>query len=114
MNLEIITDGVEADRGYIEGDVADSVKPVENPMKDSLDDLLALRANRNKERGGKEDLSSARLDGFFSDSAYRSGSTEGCSSGPLEENGVSIDGATLIPSPVAETVGGREKRVPIN
>ena len=83
-------------------------------MKNSLNDLLTLRANRNKKRDGKEDLFFARFDDFFSNFAYRSESTKNYSSDFLKENNVNIDDATLILNSVVETVEEREKRISIN
>ena len=114
MNLKIIIDDVEIDRKYIKRNVADFVKFVKNSMKNSLNDLLTLRTNRNKERDGKENFFSARLDDFFSNFVYRSESTEDCSSDFLKENDVSIDDATLILSSIAETVEEKKKKISIN
>ena len=83
-------------------------------MKNSLNDLLTLRANRNKKRDEKEDFFFARLDDFFSNFVYRSELTENCSSDFLKENDVSIDDATLILNSIAETIKKKEKKISIN
>ena len=79
-------------------------------MKNSLNDLLTLKTNRNKERDEKENLFSARLDDFFSNFVYRSESTKNYSFDSLKENNVNIDDATLISSSIAETIEEKKKK----
>ena len=83
-------------------------------MKNSLNDLLTLKANCNKERDEKKNIFSARLDDFFSNFVYRNESTENCSFNFLKENDVSIDDATLILNSIVETIEEKEKRISIN
>ena len=83
-------------------------------MKNSLNDLLTLKTNRNKERDEKKDLFFTRLDDFFSNFAYRNKSKENCSFDSLKKNDVNIDDTTLILSSVAETIEERKKRISIN
>ena len=112
--MKIIIDDVEIDQEYIKKNVTDFVKFVKNSMKNSLNDLLTLKINRNKERDEKKDFSFAHFDDFFSNFVYRNESTEDCSSDFLKKNDVSIDDATLISSSVAETIEKKKKRILIN
>ena len=114
MNLKIIIESVEIDREYIEENVINFVKFVKNSIKDSLNDLLMLKTNRNKKRDEKENLFSARFDDFFSNFVYRNESTENYSFDFLKKNDVNIDDATLILSSIVETIEEKEKRISIN
>ena len=113
MNLKIIIDDVEIDRKYIKEDVTNSVKFVKNLMKNSLNDLLTLRTNRNKKRDEKENLFFIHFDDFFSNFVYRSESTKNCSFNFLKKNNVSIDDATLISNSIVETIE-KKKKILIN
>ena len=110
MNLKIIIENVEIDRKYIEEDVIDFVKLVKNSMKNSLNNLLTLKTNRNKERNKKEDFFFARFDDFFLNFAYRNELTKNCLFNFLKKNDVNIDDATLILNSIAETIEKRKKK----
>ena len=54
LNLKIIIEDIETDRKYIEKNITNFIKVVKNSMKNSLNDLLTLKINRNKKRNKKE------------------------------------------------------------
>ena len=83
-------------------------------MKNSLNDLLMLKANRNKKRNKKEDFSFARFNDFFSNFTYYNESIKNCSFDFLKENNVNINDVTLILNSIAETVEKRKKKISIN
>ena len=114
MNLKIIIESVEIDREYIKENVIDFIKSVKNSMKNLLNDLLKLKANRIKKRDEKENLFRARLYDFFSNFAYRSKSTKDCSFNFFKKNDVSIDNATTILNSVTEMTKKRKKSVSIS
>ena len=87
---------------------------MKNLIKDSLNDLLKLRANRIKKRDEKENFFRARLDDFFSNFAYCSESTEKYSFNSFKENDVNINDATTISSSVTEITKRRKKSVSIS
>ena len=94
--------------------MTDFIKSVKNSMKNSLNDLLKLKANRIKKRDEKEDLFRARLDDFFSNFAYRSESTENYSFNSFKENNVNINDATTISNSMTEMTKKRKKSVLIS
>ena len=94
--------------------MTDFIKSVKNSMKDSLNDLLKLRANRIKKRDEKKNFFRARLYDFFLNFAYRSESTEDYSFNSFKKNDVSIDDATIILSSVTKMTKKKEKSVSIS
>ena len=87
---------------------------MKSSMKNSLNDLLTLKTNHNKERDEKENLFFTCFDNFFSNFAYRNESTQDCSSDFFKKNNVNINDGTLISSSIVETIEEKEKRISIN
>ena len=110
MNLKIIIDDIEIDREYIKENITDFVKFVKNLMKDSLNDLLTLKANRNKKPDEKKNFFFARFDNFFLNFTYRSKLTKNYSFNFLKKNDININDATLILNSIIETIEEKEKK----
>ena len=79
-------------------------------MKNLLNDLLKLKANRIKKRDEKEDLFHAHFDDLFSNFVYCNESTENYLFNSFKKNDVNINDATTILNSMTEMTK-KKKRI---